>query len=78
MQDFDDSRLVVTEHALLRLQERFPGREWEIIGCCERFFQKHKDFVWNCGFRYKLDDFVAVIVRQKLVTAYHKKDRRLP
>ncbi len=69
----ENNRLFITRHARLRLQERFPGQELEVIRRCNRFYRDLSEFAGSSLFRYRSDNLIAVIAHRRLVTVFPPK-----
>ncbi|MES9900664.1 MAG: hypothetical protein ABW148_16830 [Sedimenticola sp.] len=68
--------LFITRNARLRLHQRFPGREQEVVRRCRRFYRDICDFLGSAVIRYRTDNLVAVIAHDRLVTVYPVKQKR--
>lgn len=62
--------LRVTHHARARLRQRFPGREAEVLGCCEAAWRRLRAFIGDATYRHIHDDSIAVIAQGVLITVY--------
>ncbi|MES9900835.1 MAG: hypothetical protein ABW148_17705 [Sedimenticola sp.] len=65
--------LFITRHARLRLHQRFPDREQEVVQRCKKLYSDIRGSIGISVIHYKSDNLVAVIAYNRLVTVYKIK-----